>query len=599
MLLLCALIVGSTCAWAADIVKNESWTFNGSDTWTSGMSTYCGCYGAKSASTTVKNASISNFSSVNFSEVTSPSVTIYVTGLTNSGTNSYTVSLVDKDGNDIGTSQTKNNGLGTGTNAASASESSVTLTPVAGATGYRITVPAKGALKGTRYTLTYTIETVNVTGVSLNKNSTSIVCGNTETLIATVAPAAATNKNVSWTSNNSSIASVSDGVVTANAVGTATITVTTEDGDFSDECEVTVTPNSSKPVLVETVFIETFADCANASGGTDGVFNAASGTKITTPNNFTDIDGWTLDNAYPAKGCLKLGGGSSLGKAKTPAISLEGGKTYTLSFRAAPWTSKNTNLKVSMTNGTLSADHVTMTDGSLELFELTITSASADAQITFEGNSSSDSQFYLDDVKITEPSSNVNVTLNASRFASYCSPYALDLTPTEDYAAYAVATAGSNALTFTKIPGKVAANTPIILYGSEAKAGKNISIPAIEDDDPAIAAVSGNELIGTLSPTYVTASSGHTNYGLKGDKFIRFNAGAVKANKAYLSVDNSKIDESAHEIAIIFDNGETTGIEEAKSHKTIDGGFYNLAGQRVAQPTKGLYILNGKKVIVK
>ena len=44
---------------------------------------------------------------------------------------------------------------------------------------------------------------------------------------------------------------------------------------------------------------------------------------------------------------------------------------------------------------------------------------------------------------------------------------------------------------------------------------------------------------------------------------------------------------------------ETTGIEAAKASQKMNGEFFNLAGQRVAQPTKGLYIVNGKKVIMK
>ncbi len=50
---------------------------------------------------------------------------------------------------------------------------------------------------------------------------------------------------------------------------------------------------------------------------------------------------------------------------------------------------------------------------------------------------------------------------------------------------------------------------------------------------------------------------------------------------------------------ISFDNGEATAIETVKANQIQNGEYYNLAGQRVAQPTKGLYIVNGKKVIIK
>ena len=90
-------------------------------------------------------------------------------------------------------------------------------------------------------TLTVTAATVSVTGVTLNKTSTSLYVGDTETLTATVEPSDATNKNVTWNTSDTSVATVNNGVVTAVSAGTATITVTTADGGFTDTCTVTVT----------------------------------------------------------------------------------------------------------------------------------------------------------------------------------------------------------------------------------------------------------------------------------------------------------------------------------------------------------------------
>ena len=89
-----------------------------------------------------------------------------------------------------------------------------------------------------------------VTGVSLNKNTTTIKVGGTETLTAMVEPANATNKAVTWSSDNISVATVdANGLVTAVAEGTATITVTTEDGRKTATCTVIVTNNGSGPVV--------------------------------------------------------------------------------------------------------------------------------------------------------------------------------------------------------------------------------------------------------------------------------------------------------------------------------------------------------------
>lgn len=99
------------------------------------------------------------------------------------------------------------------------------------------------------YTITYTAgdvppaEPVAVTGVTLDKTTLSISQNKTAQLTATVQPANADNKNVFWTSDNSAVATVDQtGKVTAVAEGTATITVTTEDGNHTATCVVTVTP---------------------------------------------------------------------------------------------------------------------------------------------------------------------------------------------------------------------------------------------------------------------------------------------------------------------------------------------------------------------
>ena len=97
-----------------------------------------------------------------------------------------------------------------------------------------------GAL--TLYKKVAAVQTVAVTGVSLNKTSLTLTEGSSETLSASVSPDNATDKTVTWTTNKSSVATVSDGKVTAVAEGSATITVTTNDGNKTATCTVTVTP---------------------------------------------------------------------------------------------------------------------------------------------------------------------------------------------------------------------------------------------------------------------------------------------------------------------------------------------------------------------
>lgn len=82
---------------------------------------------------------------------------------------------------------------------------------------------------------------VNVSGIALNKSSTTMRKNQTETLSATITPSNASNKTVAWSSDNPLVATVSNtGVVTAIESGTARITATTVDGNLSGSCDVIV-----------------------------------------------------------------------------------------------------------------------------------------------------------------------------------------------------------------------------------------------------------------------------------------------------------------------------------------------------------------------
>ena len=93
--------------------------------------------------------------------------------------------------------------------------------------------------------------TVNykVTGVSLDKTNLNLNPGKGGTLIATITPSNATNQNVTWESSDTKVVTVDNGLVTAVAEGSATITVTTEDGSKTATCTVIVTNNGSGPVV--------------------------------------------------------------------------------------------------------------------------------------------------------------------------------------------------------------------------------------------------------------------------------------------------------------------------------------------------------------
>ena len=94
--------------------------------------------------------------------------------------------------------------------------------------------------------------TVPATDVTLSQTELPLAKDATATLTATVVPSDATNQKVRWSSNNTAVAIVENGTVTAVSGGNATITVTTEDGNHTATCEVTVTVSATGVTLSQT-----------------------------------------------------------------------------------------------------------------------------------------------------------------------------------------------------------------------------------------------------------------------------------------------------------------------------------------------------------
>lgn len=125
------------------------------------------------------------------------------------------------------------------------------------------------------------VGTAPVTGVSLDQTALDLKVGGKATLTATVAPADAANKNVSWSSSDVAVATVEDGVVTAVAEGEAIITVTTEDGGYTATCAVTVVA-AGEGGEDENPFETTVAYTKGTNCYDDGVatVNGEAGVKV-------------------------------------------------------------------------------------------------------------------------------------------------------------------------------------------------------------------------------------------------------------------------------------------------------------------------------
>ena len=102
---------------------------------------------------------------------------------------------------------------------------------------------------GKTATCTVTVSRIAVTGISLNKTNLDITLGGGGTLRATITPSNATYQTVKWESSDPSVATVDNGSVSAVALGTAVITVTTDDGGYTAQCVVNVKEASTTKTI--------------------------------------------------------------------------------------------------------------------------------------------------------------------------------------------------------------------------------------------------------------------------------------------------------------------------------------------------------------
>jgi hypothetical protein len=186
----------------------------------------------------------------------------------------------------------------------------------------------------------------------------------------------------------------------------------------------------------------------------------------------------------------------------------------------------------------------------------------------------------------------VSKSITSAGWATYCSPYALDLenaTGLED--AYIVTGGENGVLTKTSVKsGTVPANTGLLLKGSEGTA----TIPVVGSS---ATSVTDNILEGVTVDTPIAAEAGWVLMASPSLGFYQNGAAfTVGANTAYIPVAKLAVPASARAFFSLDD--ETNGIN-AVATDVMNGKYYNLSGQRVAAPQKGLYIVNGKKVVVK
>lgn len=190
------------------------------------------------------------------------------------------------------------------------------------------------------------------------------------------------------------------------------------------------------------------------------------------------------------------------------------------------------------------------------------------------------------------------VSISSAGMGTFCSAHPLDFSGTDDVKAYIVSAfkPSTGEVTLTRITD-VPANTGIVVKGD----ADTYSIPWGAGET-----VVANMLVGVTENTVLNKVNGdYTNYILaKKNGNLGFYAvsdgSTLSAGKAYLPLPTAQLPSNAgaRQMTMIFED-ETTGIQQNISRTELSSDYYDLQGRHVSMPTRGLYIVNGKKVVIK
>ena len=191
----------------------------------------------------------------------------------------------------------------------------------------------------------------------------------------------------------------------------------------------------------------------------------------------------------------------------------------------------------------------------------------------------------------------VDLTVPSYGICTYSSTYDLDFTNVEGLTAYVISDFNASAGTLTLTPAtSVKAGEGLLLKGDAGE----YAVPRTTTD-----ATYTNYLVGVPTTTSVSPTDGdYTNFVLADGKYgVNFYAlsktGNISAGKAYLRLPTADINQVSQSRGFSFIDGGTTSIQAVRPSNYKEGVFFDLQGRRVNNPSKGLYIMNGKKVIIK
>ena len=349
-------------------------------------------------------------------------------------------------------------------------------------------------------------------------------------------------------------------------------------------------PDAPQPVLADAVTWDFSSSAAQDAAGTVTEEQTNTLTATDGSSTITYVAGGD-DTFETSKGYyLKPGGKSAISSSKLT------NRYFLLNISTSGVLSVTSN---SSKIGEYLIYQGTTNDPSAATQQASITTTSG--SLTMTGNINIDngsylfvgfgSQIYTESLSWTPASEDITLTTSANMagwraFYDASKNYSVD-SNTKVYVADSDPV--GETITLNAIEG-VPANVPVILHTSSSDESYKMTLTKVADNTYSY---TGNNLLKVTDGSAV-AGAYRLGFGSKVG-FYPYSATNPASGIVYLNVNTS-----ARALSIVFDEGETTGIDAMHNSQCImHNEYFDLQGRRIAQPTKGLYIVNGKKVVIK
>ena len=318
-------------------------------------------------------------------------------------------------------------------------------------------------------------------------------------------------------------------------------------------------------------------------------FCNSSLSSIMFPRSLQKIDAWAFQNTQltnvviPTQ-CSSIEQGAFIDNAHLTTVVINGLECY-LAYQAFCNCSKLTDVYITSKEAPVVERYGFPFDNDPKVHVM------KDYVGTFSGLKTSEN---YNPCNTTNFDSNLPLTLS-KEWTTFTSAYNLDFSSVEGLTAYAAKYNEANDAVALTLVKKVKAHTGLILKG---EAGKTYTLPILASNEEGLDEATDNQLVDCVDAVWSTGRD--NDYFLSNGEFVKSdNDGWALPGKSYLYISGGRVNKSESPLRVYIDN-TATAIDGITNNPVVkDEAYYNLQGVKVQRPQHGVFIHNGKKVVIK